>query len=287
MTVSDQAQDWRQADLVPRPDPTKLTTEAVDKATVQYRRELAALREIIETRLAGSDQDRRHLWDAVNGWPDKLEKQLEHRRREFLEDLAGVRELVEQRLGDLDKAIKLAADEVAKVPSRTEAERVKLDAETTRRLAAEREFIMAKLDIVSSVMTEKFAAVDGQFSASKIAVDAALTAQKEAVGEQNKANDRAIAKSETAVKEQLTSLSQVADASFKAMEDKITDARDRLTGIESLTRGIEQAGGAGRAEREERRGERSETRLNMGTAISMGLLAVAVLTFIILYVAKK
>jgi hypothetical protein len=256
VTVSPDAANWRQDDLVPRPDPTKLTTEAVDKATAQYRRELAALREIIETRLAGSDEDRRHLWDAVNGWPRTLEQLLEQRRREFLEDLASVRELVEQRLKDLDKAIKLAADEVAKAPGRTEAERVKLDAETTRRLAAEREFIVAKLDIVSSVMTEKFAAVDGQFSASKIAADAALTAQKEAVGEQNKANDRAIAKSETAVKEQLTSLGQVADASFKAMEDKITDARDRLTVIESLTRGIEQAGGRGRAEREEQRGER-------------------------------
>jgi hypothetical protein len=207
--VTAETQDWRQADLVPRPDPTKLTTEAVDKATVQYRRELATLREIIETRLAGSDEDRRHLWDFVNGWPGRAD--ADHRR---------------------------------------------LEAETFRKLAAEREFILAQLAIVSSVMTEKFAAVDGQFSASKTAVEAALTAQKEAVGEQNKANDRAIAKSETAVKEQLTSLSQVADASFKAMEDKITDARDRLTVIESLTRGIEQAGGKGRAEREEARGNR-------------------------------
>jgi len=240
VTASGEAQDWRQADLVPRPDPTKLTTEAVDKATVQFRRELAGLREIIETRLAGSDEDRRHLWDFVNGWP-----------------------------------------------GRADADHRKLEAEATRRLAAEREFIVGQIAIVNAVMTEKFAAVDGQFGASKIAVEAALTAQKEAVGEQNKANDRAIAKSETAVKEQLTSLRQVADASFKAMEDKITDARDRLTGIESLTRGIEQAGGQGRAERGEQREVRGEARLTTGTAVSIGLLVVAVLTLVVLYVAKK
>jgi hypothetical protein len=239
MPVPGEDQSWSQADLVPRPDPTKLTTEAVDKATVQYRRELATLREIIETRLAGLDEDRRHLWDFVNGWPTHAE--ADHRQ---------------------------------------------LEEEAVRRLAAEREFILAQLAIVSSVMTEKFAAVDGQFSASKIAVDAALTAQKEAVGEQNKANDRAIAKSETAVKEQLTALTQVSDASVKAMEGRITDARDRLTVIESLTRGIEQAGGKGRAEREEARGEKSELHDFYVRAFMAVSLVVSVIALVITLVHK-
>jgi len=62
-TPDDQAPNggWRQSDLVPRPDPTKLTTEAVAQATLQYRRELAQLRELIENRLDISDEalDRR------------------------------------------------------------------------------------------------------------------------------------------------------------------------------------------------------------------------------------
>jgi len=62
-TPDDQAPNggWRQADLVPRPDPTKLTTEAVAQATLQYRRELGQLRELIENRLDISDEalDRR------------------------------------------------------------------------------------------------------------------------------------------------------------------------------------------------------------------------------------
>lgn len=42
---------WERADLVPRPDPTKLTTEAVERATLQYRRELTALRELLDVRI--------------------------------------------------------------------------------------------------------------------------------------------------------------------------------------------------------------------------------------------
>jgi len=46
---------------VPVPDPTKLTDEAIERATVQYRRDLDGLREIIETRLAGNDEARELL----------------------------------------------------------------------------------------------------------------------------------------------------------------------------------------------------------------------------------
>jgi hypothetical protein len=257
----DSPRGWPAADLVPRPDPTKLTTEAVEKATAQYRRELTALREIIETRLAGTDEDRSRLWDAVNRWPPHLEGLLEHRRREFLEDLVSVRELTEQRLADLDKAIKLAADELAKLAARTESERAKVDAEMIRRQQAERELIVSQVELVRAVMTEKFTAVDGRFEESKVAVDAAFAAAKEAVAEQNKANSQAITKSETATKEQLASLSRVTDAGIAGLSDKITDARDRLTVIESLTRGIKEASGEFRSDRAENIGERG-LRLN-------------------------
>lgn len=224
------------------PDPTKLTTEAVEKATGQYRRELANLREILETRLKGDDDQRAMLWAELRTIPGMLETRLEQRRRESLEALTGVREILEQRLADLDKAIKLAADDVAQIPGHTEAERAKLTADTDRRVKAEREFIMGQIEIVRAVMSEKFTAVDGRFEESKVAVDAAFAAAKEAVAEQNKANSQAITKSETATKEQLASLSRVTDAGIAGLQDKITDARDRITVIESLTRGIKEAG---------------------------------------------
>lgn len=41
---------------VPVPDPTKLTTDAVNAATQQWRRELAGFREVFETRLDAMDK---------------------------------------------------------------------------------------------------------------------------------------------------------------------------------------------------------------------------------------
>jgi len=43
--------DWQQRDLVPRPDPTLLTNAAIEQVTIQYRRELNALRELLDIRI--------------------------------------------------------------------------------------------------------------------------------------------------------------------------------------------------------------------------------------------
>ncbi len=230
------------AGWVPVPDPTELTIQAVAAATEVFRRELQNLREIIEARMEGNDRDRDTLWAEVRSLPGRLETVLGERRREFAGDLAGAQQLIEQRLDSMDKAIELAVRELEKYVDQARRER---DGDTR----AEREFILALIENVRAVTTEKFTAVDGRFSESKTAVDAAFAAAKEAVAEQNKSNSREIGKSEAATKEQLASLSRVTDAGIGALTDKITDARDRITTIESLTRGIEQAGGESRAER--------------------------------------
>lgn len=245
---------------VPIPDPTALTTEAVGWATEQFQREIAALRELhakdmswaketVEARMAGMDQDRARLWEAVSSWQAALSLQLESRRREFSGDLIAARDLIWQRLDDLDKAVKLAAEGLKQQPEHDREARVRLCTDFTRQLASEREYVLSQLEIIATRMGERFAAIDGQFAASKTAVDAALSAAKEAVAEQNKANSAAIKVSEGNTKEQLTSLGQVSGANFQAMGDKIDDARNRLTTMESLTRGIKEASGEDRADR--------------------------------------
>lgn len=177
------------------PDPTTLTSAAVERATGVFRREVQNLREIIETRLTAMDaaagvavQDRDRLAAAL------LEKQ---------------------------------------------------DA----RFTAEREYLLARLDAYVVQARERFDRVQDQFAASRIAIDAAFAAAKEAVDQQNKANTLAIDKSDTATAESLTALRSVTDAGIAGLEDKISDARDRITRIESLTQGIEKAGGEQRQER--------------------------------------
>lgn len=257
---------------VPVPDPTTLTTDAVNRATDVFRREIASLRETIETRLAGSDRERELLWTAIRGWEPATEARLEARRREFSGDLESARLLIEQRLDGMDKAIELAARELNKFVGLLRDER-------DNRAEAEREFMMSQIENVRAVTSERFTAVDGRFLESKVAVDAAFAAAKEAVAEQNKSNAREIGKSETATKEQLASLSRVTDAGIAGLSDKISDARDRLTAIENLTRGIEQAGGTGRADK----GLRNSNVVIGIMAASMLISVVAVIIAVLLH----
>lgn len=257
---------------VPIPDPTTLTTESVERATEVFRRELKALRETLETRLDANDQQRDLMWSELHSWPVQLESLLGDRSREFQGDLTSAQKLIEQRLDGMDKAIALAASELTKFGSL-------IRGEWEQRVRAEREYIMAQIEMTGRVMNERFTAVDGRFAESKIAVDAAFAAAKEAVTQQNRSNDRAIAVAQAGTKEQITALSTVTDAGLKGLEDKITDARDRITSIESLTRGIKEATG----EQRMTRGEFSQTMV-IAIMILSALIAVG---SIIAFIVKK
>jgi hypothetical protein len=65
-------------------------------------------------------------------------------------------------------------------------------------------------------------------------------------------------------------------AALEPIQKDIRDLRD------AQSRGV-----GGKEQVVETRGDRNETRLNMGTLVAVGLLVVAVLTFIALYAAKK
>src|SRR5579859_5246367 len=98
--------------------------------------------------------------------------------RELVEALAsGMQRVFETRLDAMDKAIQLLQAETDRAPAR----------------------IVQVVDHLRSVHDEKFRSIDKQFLErdtrteqtsrdSKVAVDAALQAAKEAVGEQNKSN---------------------------------------------------------------------------------------------------
>ena len=143
----------RPAEWRPIPDPTTLTTEAVQRATDVFRREitalhdlhdkdLAAFREVINARLAGMDQDRARLWDRAEDLIKRFTSALADFRVEVERRDASNRQLIEQRLADLDKAIKLAADGLAAVPDTTEIERAQAgNPDHTARMTAEREYM--------------------------------------------------------------------------------------------------------------------------------------------------
>jgi hypothetical protein len=98
------------------------------------------------------------------------------------------------------------------------------------------------------IMEEKFDSVDRQLALgeqqrveqkadTKAAVDAALTAQKEAVKEQTSASGLAIAKSEAATKEQLTALNATFTTAVNAVSASLNDLKDRVVAMEAVRQG--------------------------------------------------
>jgi hypothetical protein len=96
----------------------------------------------------------------------------------------------------------------------------------------------AKITGKDNFYAEKFSSIQTQFqerdvrtdqtaSQVKLAVDAALQAQKEAAGEQAKSFSAATTKSETAMNRQI-----------EGLDGKITDVKDRLNRVEAMSVGI-------------------------------------------------
>lgn len=183
-------------DNIPIPDPSLLTTVAL-------QREIFGLRELLEVKLGASSDDRELL-----------------------------REIIEARLDGMDKAIELLQNIADKFPARID-----------EKISALREVQDQKMVALENTHGEKFYSIQTQFKErdvrteqsskdSKVAVDAALQAAKEAVGEQNKSSALAIAKSETATTKQIDQLGALIGQMGKAFDDKVGDLKDRLTRIE-------------------------------------------------------
>ncbi len=157
--------------------------------------------------------------------------------REVLETLLiGVKETLETRIAGMDKAIVLLQATTDKFPS----------------------YVSGAVNQLQELHEEKFHSISVQFSErdtrteqtsrdSKVAVDAALQAAKEAVGEQNKSNALAIAKSEATFTKQIDQIGVLISTMQKGIDDKIDDIKSRLQGIEAHKKGSGDAWAVGMA----------------------------------------
>ncbi len=142
--------------------------------------------------------------------------------RELVEvRIQGFRDTIETRLEGMDKAISLVHEHSEKIPSQ----------------------ILSTVHQLQGLHEEKFRSIETQFVErdtrteqtsrdSKVAVDAALQAAKEAVGEQNKSNALAIAKSEATFTKQIDQIGVLISTLQKGLDDKIDDIKGRLAAVE-------------------------------------------------------
>lgn len=125
-------------------------------------------------------------------------------------------------------------------------------AQILRETAILRELLETNVNGIGAVAEQKFQAVDRQFDLvermrveqkndTKAAVDAALTAQKEAVKEQTTAFALATAKSEAAMTEQLKAITATFTAGITALTDAHNDTKDRVSRFESAKSGSSSA----------------------------------------------
>lgn len=197
----------------PEPDPTVLTTE-------QLLRAVRGETDLFNAKLVGLEKEFKATQESLSS----MRADTREAAKNAVECL---KEVIEARMNASDKAITLIQDAVDRSPSVTE---------------------------VYAKFSEKFESIQTQFEErdtrteqtsrdSKVAVDAALQAAKEAVGEQNKSSALAIAKSEAATTKQIdqiqvliATMQKGLDDKFgtlqKGMDDKINDLKDRIGVIE-------------------------------------------------------
>jgi cation transport regulator ChaB len=147
-------------------------------------------------------------------------------REIFETQIKGLHELVESRIDGMDKAIKLLQTISDRIPSQIDEKITHL-----------RELHQEKFESIQTQFTERDTRTEQTSRDSKVAVDAALQAAKEAVGEQNKSSALAIAKSEAATTKQIDQLGQTIQAGTAGIGVQINDIKERLTRIESEDRG--------------------------------------------------
>jgi hypothetical protein len=108
-------------------------------------------------------------------------------------------------------------------------------------IAHVREFLVERFNTVQ----EQFRSVQTQFSErdtrveyigrdSKVAIDAALSAQEKSAGKQTESFSLSIDKSEKATAKSIDQLGEMVNSNFKALDDKISDTKERLTRLEGL-----------------------------------------------------
>jgi hypothetical protein len=217
---------------VPRPDPTILTTS-------QLLREIGSLKELIFTRLDAMDRAVALLDLTVNRVPTDTDKQIAHLKslHETLiaagqRDLEKTREVVETRIAGMDKAIELLQAITNQIPARVD-----------EKISALKEINQGEFKSIQGQFSERDTRTEQTSRDSKVAVDAALQAAKEAVAEQNRSSALAIAKSEASTDKRIDQIVALVSTATSALDGKITDIKDRLVRIEGERSGISGAQG--------------------------------------------
>jgi Holliday junction resolvasome RuvABC endonuclease subunit len=218
--------------------------------------------------------------------PDPSLLTTEQLRRE----LSGLREVIETRLAGMDQATALQSSALKTLIDSGIEARSHFISDMDRQMSAQREYLLGEIQRVIAVSDERFVAVDTRFTErdtraaetaaqSRISLDAALAAAKEAVSEQNKANTLAIGKSELATQKQIDSMNVQMATITKSLEDKIADIKGRIDRGEGSTLGMIDA-------KTEKRADTGQVLAVIGSLVGGVILVIGIITLILRLTGK-
>jgi hypothetical protein len=190
-----------------------------------------------DRRIPDGARDIRPDPDPTRLTTDQLTREIAVLSASTTAGLAAVREIIQTRLDGMDKAIRLLQDGADRFPARIDEKIVALRHEHDQKFAQLDSTFAEKFNSIQTQFRERDVRTEQAAGAVKIAVDAALQAQKEAAGEQNRSNALAQSKSETAFTKQIDQMSILIQTMTKGFDDKIADVKDRLTRIEGIGAG--------------------------------------------------
>jgi hypothetical protein len=148
-------------------------------------------------------------------------------------EIASLRELLTQRIDSLE-------NERDRATGAAQERRDTLNREHQEQLDALRTFMELRIASQAETVKLQFELVERQRveqkKDTKDAVDAALTAQKEAVKEQTTASERAIAKSETSTTKQLEQQQETVSTAIDALRRSIDEVKERIVEVDRNAR---------------------------------------------------
>jgi hypothetical protein len=204
----------------PDPDPTLRTMQLVDKAVASLRAELETRFDAVESRFSGIDQATRIVHEDYVRVPTVVDKAT-----------GSLRELIEARLCALEKLQELMRAAMRSGPDVINEAVDHLEVLMDQKIATAAERLDGKIHQHVGETAEKFAGVAAQFSErdtrtdqragdTKLAVDAAFAAAKEATS-----------KIEAGFTKQIDGLVGVMDTLSKNLDSKISDVKELINDL--------------------------------------------------------
>ena len=169
---------------------------------------------------------------------EQINRVTQSLRVEFLGQLTALREVLTTRFDANDKAIVLLAETVNRVPTLLDRETLRLSESFSEKLTSSVTLSAQHFSFIDNKFLERDAATEQRKNSTAVNVAAAFAAQKDYATAQEKYNDMAVAKAEASTVKQIEDLKSLFNSKNASTDEKIAINGERLTRIESLTRGM-------------------------------------------------